>query len=165
MDPEKTIQGRRLLIVDDEKDVLEVLVDLLEVCKIDTATSFEQGKRLLEENDYDMLILDIQGVRGFDLLKLSKARKIPAIMLTAHALSEENFQRSVAEGASYYAPKDEITHIPTFVADVFESLELGKSPWKKLLERLGSFYDKRFGGTEWRKQELEYLLRKGGRYL
>ena len=74
-------------------------------------------------------------------------------------------QRSVAEGASYYAPKDEMAHIATFVADVFESIELGKSPWKKLLERLGGFYDKRFGGTDWRKKELEFLLRKGGRYL
>lgn len=165
MNPEKIIQGKRLLIVDDEKDVLDVLVDLLEVCKIDTATSFEEGRRLLQENDYDMLILDIQGVRGFDLLKLSKERKIPAIMLTAHGLTEENFQRSVAEGASYYAPKDEMAHIATFVADVFESIELGKSPWKKLLERLGGFYDKRFGGTDWRKKELEFLLRKGGRYL
>ena len=88
MNPEKIIQGKRLLIVDDEKDVLDVLVDLLEVCKIDTATSFEEGRRLLQENDYDMLILDIQGVRGFDLLKLSKERKIPAIMLTAHGLTE-----------------------------------------------------------------------------
>lgn len=165
MDPEKTIQGKKLLIVDDEKDVLDVLIDILEVCKIDTATSFKEGQKLLQENDYDVAILDIQGVQGFDLLKLANERKIPAIMLTAHGLSEENLKKSVAEGAVYYAPKDEITQIGTFVADVVESIEKNKNPWLKFVERLGSFFDKRFGGTNWRKEELEYLLRKGGRYL
>jgi len=47
--------------VDDEKDVLDMLIELLEICKIDTAQSFEEGKRLLEENDYAVAILDIMG--------------------------------------------------------------------------------------------------------
>lgn len=73
-------------------------------------------------------------------------------------------KKSAAEGAVYYAPKDEITQIGTFAADVVESIEK-KNPWLKFVEKLGSFFDKRFGGTNWRKDELDYLLRKGGRYL
>jgi len=165
MNPEKSLQGKRLLIVDDEKDVLDVLVELLETCQIDTATSFQEGKRLLLENDYDLVILDIMGVRGFDLLKIAGERKLPAMMLTAHGLSEENFQRSVEEGAVYYAPKDEMKKIATFMADVFESIAKNKSPWERLLDRLGGFYDRRFGGTDWRKKELEFVIKKGGRYM
>jgi len=165
MSSEKILHGKRLLIVDDEKDVLEVLVELLETCQIDTATTFQEGKKLLQENDYDMVVLDIMGVQGFDLLKIAGQRKTPAMMLTAHGLSEENFQRSVREGAVYYAPKDEMKKIAVFMADVFEAIEKNKSPWERLLDRLGGFYDKRFGGTNWRKKELEFVIKKGGRYM
>ena len=165
MDPEKVIRGKRVLIVEDEKDVIDVLMELLDVCKIDAATSFEEGRKLIQENDYDIAILDIMGVRGFDLLKIAGDRKIPAMMLTAHGLSEENLQRSVKEGAVYYAPKDEMNKIASFVADVLESLAKNKSPWERLLERLGGFYDRRFGGPDWRKKELEFVIKKGGRYL
>jgi DNA-binding NtrC family response regulator len=165
MNPEKIIQGKRLLIVDDEKDVLEVLVELLESCKVDTAMSFQEGKKLLLENDYDMVILDIMGVQGFDLLKIAGERKIPAMMLTAHGLSEENLQKSVKEGAVYYAPKDEMKKIATFLADVLESIAKNKSPWERFADRLGGFYDRRFGGTDWRKKELEFVIKKGGRYM
>ena len=44
MDTDKMLRGKRVLIVDDEKDVLDTLVDLLDACKIDTASSFEEGK-------------------------------------------------------------------------------------------------------------------------
>lgn len=165
MNPEKIIKGKRVLIVDDEKDVLDVLVDLLDVCKLDTALSFDEGKRLLETNEYDIAVLDIMGVNGFELLKVANARKIPALMLTAHALSEENLKKSAEEGAAYYAPKDEISQIATFVADVLEAIQKNKSPWERLLDRLGRFYDARFGGTDWREKELEFLLKRGGRYL
>jgi DNA-binding NtrC family response regulator len=165
MDTQKIIRGKRLLIVDDEKDVLDVLIDLLEVCRLDTALSFEEGKRLLLENDYDLAILDIMGVNGFELLKVANERNIPALMLTAHALSQENLMRSAKEGAAFYAPKEEMNQIATFVADVIQSIEKKKSPWQRLLERLGGYYDRRFGGTDWREKELEYLIRKGGRYL
>ncbi len=165
MDTEKVIRGKRVLIVEDEKDVIEVLVELLDICKIDAATSFEEGKRLLTENDYDIAVLDIMGVQGFDLLSIAAERKIPAMMLTAHGLSEENLQRSMKEGAVYYAPKDEINNIATFVADVLDSLAKNKSPWEKFIDRLGGFYDKRFSGPDWRKKELEFLLKKAGRYV
>jgi CheY-like chemotaxis protein len=156
MDPKKIIKGRRVLIVDDEKDVLDVLVELLEICKVDTALSFDEGKRLLEENDYDVAILDIMGVNGFELLEVAKKRGIPALMLTAHALSEENLRKSADEGASYYAPKDEMSRISYFVADVIEARDKNKSPWIRWFQRLGNYYDTRFSGTNWREEEKAF---------
>jgi DNA-binding NtrC family response regulator len=156
MDVNKMIQGKRILIVDDEKDVLDVLVELLETCKIDTAQSFEEGKRLLEENEYDVAILDIMGVKGFDLLAVAKKQGAPALMLTAHALTEENLKKSAEEGAFYYAPKEEINKIDLFVADIIEAKEKKKNVWVKWFARLGGYYDKRFTGPNWREKEREF---------
>ena len=157
MKPEKVIKGKYVLIVDDEKDVLDTLTEILDMCRLDTALSFEEAKKQLEQYPYDLAILDIMGVNGYELLKIANSRKIPALMLTAHALSSDDLKRSAEGGAAYYAPKDKIEDIATFMADVFESIDAGKSPWEKLIDRLGGFYDKRFHGTEWREQEKEYL--------
>jgi len=153
MDPKSKIAGKRILVVDDEKDVLDTVYALLDVCKIDTAISFEEGKRLLEESVYDVAILDIMGVRGFELLEIANRRGVPALMLTAHGLSEENLKRSAEEGASYYAPKEKMADLPAFVADVLEAREKRRSPWLRWFERLTEFYDRRFGGTDWREKE------------
>jgi len=160
MEAQKVIMGKRVLIVDDEKDVLDTLTELLDVCKLDRASSYEEAKRLLEENEYDVAILDIMGVRGFDLLKIAKTRGIPTLMLTAHGLSQENLKRSAEEGADYYAPKDEISNIAQFVADVIEAREQKKSPWTRWFERLAGYYDRRFGGTDWREKEKKFWEEK-----
>jgi CheY-like chemotaxis protein len=150
------ISGKRIVIVDDEQDVLDTLSGLLDMCKLDTATTFEEGRRLLEDNVYDVAILDIMGVKGFDLLAIAKRRGVPALMLTAHALSEESLKKSAEDGASYYAPKDQIDQIAVFVADVLDAREKNKSAWIKVFERLGHFYDNKFGGPDWRKKEQEF---------
>jgi DNA-binding response OmpR family regulator len=141
------------LAVDDEQDVLDALIELLDICKIDTASSFEQARHLLEKNLYDIATLDIMGVDGFGLLEISIARGIPALMLTAHALSEDTLKQSADMCASYYVPKEEIHKIEVFVADVIEAARKKKNPWIKCFERLGRYYDKRFGGTDWREKE------------
>lgn len=160
MNVKKIIEGKRILIVDDEKDVLDSLTELLDICKLDCALSFEEGKDLLEKNEYDVAILDIMGVRGFELLALTRERKVPALMLTAHALSEENLKKSAEEGAAYYAPKDEMVNIETFVADIITAMEKRKNPWVRWFERLGGFYDNRFKGTRWREESDEFWKKK-----
>ena len=160
MNIDKMIMGKRVLIVDDEPDVLDTLVDLLSICKIDTAASFEEAKESLMNNDYDITVLDIMGVKGFKLLEIANERKIPALMLTAHALSSENLKRSAEEGAAYYAPKEEMNQIRAFMADVIEALNKKKSPWAKMFDRLGGFYDKKFNGPDWREKEKEFWEKK-----
>jgi len=154
------LKGKKVLIVDDEKDVLDTLVDLLDACKIDTASSFEEGKTQLESETYDLAVLDIMGVKGFELLEIASKRKIPALMLTAHSLSEESLKRSAQEGAAYYAPKDEIANIAHFATDVLEAREKDTNPWVRWYERLGGFYDKKFHGTHWREKEKDFWDKK-----
>ena len=159
MDPNKVLLGRRLLIVDDERDILETLINLLEMCQIDTASSFEEGKTLLETYEYDLVVLDIMGVNGFDLLEIANKRNIPALMLTAHSLNVESLTKSMSEGAAYFVPKDKMNEIATYAADVIEAKESNKDPWTRWLERLGRFFEVKFTGPNWREQKREFLER------
>ncbi len=143
-------------MVDDEESVREVLIELLDMCKIDTAASFEEAKTKLENDSYDIAVLDIMGVRGYDLLQVARERDIPCLMLTAHALSRDNLQRSAEEGAAYYAPKEMMEELPEFIADVLESIEKSKNPWEKMIHRLGSYFDAKFSGAEWRRKEAAF---------
>ena len=155
MEPEKMLKGKRVLIVDDEPDVLELLTELLDMCKLDPASSFEEAKELLENNYYHIAVLDIMGVQGYELLEIANRREIPALMLTAHAISEEHLKKSIQKGASFYVPKDEISNIATFVADVLEAKEKNKNVWAKWYERLSGFCDRRFG-PNWKEQDPEF---------
>ena len=155
MEPEKMLKGKRVLIVDDEPDVLELLTELLDMCKLDPASSFEEAKELLENNYYHIAVLDIMGVQGYELLEIANKRGIPALMLTAHAISEEHLKKSIQKGASFYVPKDEINNIATFVADVLEAKEKNRNAWSKWYERLSGFCDRRFG-PNWKEQDPEF---------
>jgi CheY-like chemotaxis protein len=155
MDPDKILKGKKILIVDDEEDLIDSLIDLLDMCEIDTASSFEKGKELLEQNQYDTAILDIMGVNGYELLDISRKRKIPALMLTAHAVSACDLKTSVKRGASYYVPKNEIARINIFLGDIFDALQSKQNVWLKWYDRLSTFSEKRFG-PEWKDNIEEF---------
>ena len=157
MDTEKVLLGKQLLIVDDEQDILETLTGLLNLCKIDRASSFEEAERLLERYEYDLVVLDIMGVKGFELLEIANKRNIPALMLTAHALNEESLTKSMREGAAYFVPKDKMDEIATYVADVLEANESNKNPWTRWFDRLATFIDVAFTGPNWREQTKDFL--------
>ena len=155
MDPEKVLEGKRILIVDDEKDVIDFLSELLETSVVDRALSYEEAKELLLNNPYDAAVLDIMGVRGYDLLELAKGREIPVLMLTAHALNQDNLKKSFQKGACYYVPKDEMGKVDIYLADILDALEKNKNVWTKWYDRLSSFCDRRFG-ENWRNEDPEF---------
>lgn len=154
------LTGKKILIVDDEEDVLDVLTELLEGCRLDQASSFEEARVLLESNIYDAAVLDIMGVSGYDLLKIADSKNIPAIMLTAHALTKEDLLRSIKEGASYYAPKEKIERIGEFIADVLEARKMQKNVWTRWFNSLGNYYDNKFGSVDWREIEQKFWEEK-----
>jgi DNA-binding response OmpR family regulator len=102
MNERDMLAGKRILIVDDEPDILETLEEMLDMCLVDTAPNFETAQKFLRKNTYDGAVLDIMGVRGYDLLELCKEKGIPALMLTAHALSPDNLVKSIKRGAKSY---------------------------------------------------------------
>ena len=86
----KLLEGKKILIVDDEPEVLETLEDFLSMNDITKASSFDEAEELLQNQDFDLAILDIMGVDGYRLLEIANEKKVIAIMLTAHALSVQN---------------------------------------------------------------------------
>jgi CheY-like chemotaxis protein len=155
MDPKKILKGKRILIVDDEADILEHLTELLEMCKVDRALTFEEGKKLLESNYYHAAVLDIMGVRGYELLDIAKKRDIPALMLTAHAISKDNLKKSFEKGASYYVPKDELSKVDIYLADILDALDKNRNVWSRWYDRLSGFCDKRFG-PDWKDEDPDF---------
>ncbi|MBW1787735.1 MAG: response regulator [Deltaproteobacteria bacterium] len=155
MDPEKALKGKRVLVVDDEEDILEFIAEMLNMCMVDTATSFETAKALLEKNFYHFAVLDIMGVRGYELLEIAKKKDVPALMLTAHAVSKGNLKKSFQKGASFYVPKDEMSKIDIFLTDILEAREKNKNVLVKWYERMSGFCEKRFG-SDWKDEDPEF---------
>lgn len=155
MAEKELLEGKRILLVDDEPDVLDTLEDLLPMCKTMKASNFKAAQDLLETEYFDMAILDIMGVKGFNLLEIANQRKVIAVMLTAHALSPDTVVKSYKEGAAFYLPKEEMVNIAFFLNDILEAKEQGKSTWARWYDRLGSFFEKKFG-ENWQKDDPEF---------
>ena len=139
------IDGKKILAVDDEKDVLDVIQEQLETARLTTATDFQTAKEHLEKERFDLVILDIMGVRGFELLDLATANKTPAVMLTAHALTPESFQKSIDMGAVSFLPKDELSRLDELVAEILGEVQEKRMHWPKLAERLGPKFKELWG--------------------
>jgi two-component system alkaline phosphatase synthesis response regulator PhoP len=102
----------KILVVDDEKDILELIDFNLSKngYRVRTVTSGEEALDLIKENDYDLIILDLMlpGVDGFDICKIIKADKhkssIPIVMVTAKA-DEADKVAGLEIGADHYVTK------------------------------------------------------------
>jgi CheY-like chemotaxis protein len=148
----KLLNGKRVLIVDDEPDVLDTLEDLLPMCSVTKALTFEQAEGYLQKEAFDIAILDIMGVNGYELLALARQRQVISVMLTARALTPEDVKKSYIEGASFYIPKEEMLHIDSFLEDVLEELEMGKDPWNRWVDRMAGFCENTFG-SKWQQKD------------
>ena len=83
MSNRKLLDYKRILIVDDEPDVLDTLEQLLPMCDVVKASSFDEAKGLLETQYFDIAILDIMGVDGYTLSEIARQREVIPVMLTA----------------------------------------------------------------------------------
>ena len=155
MDEHKILENKKILIVDDEKDVLETLSELLDTCRCELASDFETALGFLNANDYDLAILDIMGVKGYELLEHARKKGVPTLMFTAHALNPEAFEKSMEGGAKAYIPKEEMANIASFLNDVLDAKEKGKNPWARWYDRMGSFFEKKFG-PKWQEDERDF---------
>jgi CheY-like chemotaxis protein len=150
MKTDSLLRNRHLLVVDDEPDILEMLEEELEMCLVDKASDYQTALQYIQNYTYDIVILDIMGVNGFQLLQDSVSRGFPTVMLTAHALSPESLKKSIKLGAVSYLPKESVPQIRVFLEDVV--LGGGKPVWQKLFDRLGGYFSKKFG-SDWKERD------------
>jgi len=161
MSDQAVLEGKKLLIVDDEPDVVETLKDLLGMCVIETASDFETGEKLLALNKYDIAILDIMGVNGYKLLETANKHAVPALMLTANALSAADFAKSLSQGAVAYIPKEKMVEIPVYLTDLLKAQQGTEKP-HRWFSRLEPFFDKIFGIEQtYHEIKSEYIKKHG----
>ncbi len=101
---------KKIVVVDDELAILEVLSVILKMEGYDTQT-FSSGERLvekLEHNTPDLILLDfsLPGETGDSIARKLKSHKethdVPIIMLSAHHAIE---QTALASGVNLFIPK------------------------------------------------------------
>ena len=162
MSSESLLKDKVILVVDDEQDVLETVEEVLDMCLVTKAQDYDTARQYLMSYTYDIVILDIMGVNGFDLLKTSVKRGFPTVMLTAYALTPEALEKSIKLGAVSFLPKEKMADLEEFLTDVV--FKDGQPVWGKLFDKLGGFFNKRFG-PDWKQQnkffeEFEAALKK-----
>lgn len=147
---ESPLKDKCILVVDDEPDILETIEDELDMCIIHTAGDYDTAMQYLLGYTYDVVILDIMGVNGFELLKTSVSRGFPTVMLTAHALTPDALKKSMRLGAVSFLPKERMADLVEFLEEIIE--KHGQPAWISLFDRLGGFFNKRFG-PGWREKD------------
>ena len=155
MEKNNLLDGKRILVVDDEPDVLESLEELLAKCEVVKASNFEAARGLIEQERFDLVILDIMGVSGYDLLDLATGKDMTAVMLTAHALTPENIVKSYRAGAAYFLPKEEMVNITSFLEEILEAKQKGQSTWNNWMDRLAAYCERTFG-AKWQDTEKDF---------
>ncbi len=132
------LNGKSILAVNDDPDVLAVLEEeILEACPnctFDKATTYKGATERLASYTYHLIILDIMGVRSFDLLERAAIRKIPVTMLTAHPFRLEALQRSFAPKAVAGLPKARLGEVVPLLENILARRYL--PPWKRFARKL-----------------------------
>ncbi len=113
-DPSSTLEGVKVLIVDDEPEALILLSTVLTQCDahVRTATSAEEGFVQVKEWRPDVIVSDIgmPGVDGYKFMKRVRTWAqesglwIPAIALTAYARTEDRM-KALASGYQMHVAK------------------------------------------------------------
>src|SRR5512140_520355 len=121
--------GRKVLVVDDEPYILQILSFKLRligmVCV--EASDADEALRLAREESPDVVLLDVSltpGLSGFEVCRMLKespqTRDVPIIMLTARSLPSER-DEGLAVGASSYITKPFTTKV--LIREIEQALE------------------------------------------
>jgi DNA-binding response OmpR family regulator len=155
---ESVLNNKTILAVDDEPDILAVLEEEILAyapdCKIEKATTYQEATQKLESQNYDAVVLDIMGVRGFDLLDQAVKKNFRVAMLTAHSLNPESLKRSIEMGARAYLPKAKMEEIVPFLEDVLEEDDT-LFGWGRVMNKLEGYFASRWG-EYWQKAEATF---------
>ena len=101
--------SRRVLVIDDEGDVRDLVVELLERAGYDVATAENgrDGLRALYARPPDLVVLDVAmpGMNGWQTLeRIRDLSDVPVLMLTGHGAELEKV-RGLKAGADDYVTK------------------------------------------------------------
>ena len=146
------LKDKIILAVDDEPDVLTLLAEELDMCQFIAKTNYDEAIAYLMAHKPDLASLDIMGVNGFELLKVCTGKRIPAVMLTAHAFTMDTLKTSIDMGAKAFFPKEKVRELVPFLEEVITAGH--KETWQRLSDRLGELFNATFG-ADWKKHLID----------
>jgi two-component system cell cycle response regulator DivK len=126
------MKGSRILIVDDNRDNMELIRFLVEQAghQVLTARHGKEGLQLAQEHRPDLILLDLAmpELDGWEVARELKAepltRDIPLIAITAYAMPG-NRRKALDSGFDDYITKP--LHIPTFGEQIDRLLEKNRA--------------------------------------
>ena len=124
----------KILIVDDEKDFLDIMAERLGArgMEVSTATSAENAIKMVLKESYDAVIMDLMmpEMDGFKALKLFKETRpdLPIILLTANVPEEKRIE-AIKLGAMDFLEK------PAEIQKLMEKIEQAKANKMLLVEK------------------------------
>jgi len=100
---------RKILILEDDLSIADLQKDYLELAgfEVEVCTDGSQGLRLIENNIYDLLILDIMlpGMDGLEILRRFKEKKEIPVLLVSAKREEIDKIKGFSLGADDYITK------------------------------------------------------------
>jgi len=118
MSKESILKEKIVLVVDAEQSTINALEEELDMCIIDKAYDFKEASQFLLSYTYDVVVLGIVGVNGFELLRIATSRGFPTVILTTHAVSKEIQKKTKKLGAISFLPKDKLHELVELLEDV-----------------------------------------------
>jgi len=120
----------KVLIVDDEKDFLDIIAERISARGMDvsTASSAEDALNMVEEESFDVVIMDFMmpALDGFKALKLMKTKQpeVQIILLTGNVPDEKRIEAR-ALGAL------DVIEKPPDLNDLIQKIKKAKKARKK----------------------------------
>ena len=144
--PTKSSINVKVLLVDNDKDLARAMTESLERIGLDCAfaTSGPEGARMLNQNNYDIVVTDLMmnDVDGMGILKLAKDTQsdCEVILVTGHATVPRAVEAMRERAFNFLEKPITPKRLQAVVSKAVESVRL-----KKQNEHLHSRLDERFG--------------------
>lgn len=132
-----SLRGKSILMVDEEPALLEFLETEIRHAfpslRIQTAATYGEATTLLGSWTYDLVLFDITGTQGFDILTqaVNRPYPIPALMLNAEALPPASLERALALGGHRCLSRENVRQIVPFVDGMMKGNH--EALWRRML--------------------------------
>jgi len=189
--PAKQInEGARILVVDDNKEILTLLRDSLTQYNVVTAENADEGIVILKETPPDLIISDIMmpGTDGTEFARQVKGNKhtmhIPLVLLSAKTSNDEKIKGIEAGADAYIGKPFSVSYLKAIVKRLLENREYLKEYYnssastfefsggklmhreeKDFLTKVTDFIDAHIDDNDLSAEQIALHLKTGSRNL
>ena len=118
----------RLLIVDDEEELVTTIAERLQIrgIQVQTATDGETALKMIEADPPQVVVLDVMmpGMGGIEVLERMKAQNlnIPVILLTGYGSTEQGMEGMKLGAFDYLMKPCDLNNLITKIQEAVKTL-------------------------------------------